>query len=90
MELILPFAALSMCCAAAISLLPEGSLRKTAMLAMGILLVAVWAEGLSGILSPPTAMDAPDTVLTDVAFAPSSSAQEVYLRRAEKEVEPSP
>lgn len=80
MNLLFSFAALSMCASAVMSLLPEGSLRKTAMLVMGVLMVAIWAEGISEALNYPYLHAAPSSLLTGVAFEPSLSAQETYAR----------
>lgn len=68
MTLIFSFAGLCMCSAALAALLPEGSLRRAAMLAMGLLLMSMWAEGLSGMLQLPWTADAPASLLEAAAL----------------------
>ena len=46
MKLLIAFSALSMCSIALLALLPEGSLRKTALLAAGLLMAAMWLDQL--------------------------------------------
>ena len=67
MEWLHSFAALSLCCGVAAALLPEGSLRKTASLVLGLMLTLCWAEGLCrafGLAGPP----APASVLAETGF----------------------
>ena len=87
MELLWRFSALSMCCCAVLTLLREGTLRRTAVFVGGVLLVSLWVDGVGALLPSLRldAVEAPETVLTEVRFVPSDSAEEVYARRAEGE-----
>ncbi len=51
MEVIQAFAALSLCCGAALMLLPDGSVKRTAALAMGMMLSLLWLQGAADALS---------------------------------------
>ena len=74
MELIRSFAALSLACGAALLLLPEGSLRRTASLAMGLVLALCWLQGLMGLFRLNLDVDAPETILVPSAASPDASA----------------
>lgn len=74
MELIRSFAALSLACGAALLLLPEGSLRRTASLAMGLVLALCWLQGLMGLFRLNLDVDAPETILAPSAASPDASA----------------
>lgn len=63
MELIREYAGLSMVCGAAMLLLPPGGLRRTAALAMGLVLMLFWLQGLTGLLHLPAAPEVPATLL---------------------------
>ncbi len=67
LTLLKAFAALSMVCGVMLSLLPAGSLRRTAALVAGLLLMLCWADGLRALLHLPQASPPPDTVLTSAA-----------------------
>ena len=49
---------------ALLMLLPEGSLRRTAALVMGLLLTLCWAEGLATLIRLPDSGTLPDTALS--------------------------
>ena len=58
------FAALTLTLAVLTWLLPEGSVRRTAMLAAGLMAALCFLEGVQGLLQLPEAPAAPATVLT--------------------------
>lgn len=66
MPLLKTFATMALIAGALLVLLPEGSLRRTAALAMGLLLTLCWAEGLMAWLRQP-----PDGALPDSALSPT-------------------
>lgn len=77
MELLWRFAALSMCCCAALSLLREGTLRKTAVFVVGIMMLSLWMSGLTAWL-PSLQWDvtsAPATVLMEVEPANDTAGE---------------
>ena len=74
MELIRSFAALSLVCGAALLLLPEGSLRRAASLAMGLMLALFWLQGLTKLLRLPQLAQAPATILAPSAAAPDAAS----------------
>ena len=51
MELLTTFAAFSMAGTVLLSLLPEGGIKRTAGLAVGLMTLMCWVEGLAGMLS---------------------------------------
>lgn len=67
MELLTRFAAFSLACGALMTLLPEGTIRRTARLVTGLMILVLWAEGLQGILSGAESNDIPRTILTPSA-----------------------
>lgn len=73
LQMLSTFAALSMCGTAVLSLLPEGGIKRTAGLAVGLLTLLCWAEGIAGLLGLEWAVDLPAT-----AFSPT----EVSLQSA--------
>lgn len=64
LTLLKSFAALTLVTSLLLTLLPEGSLRRTAAMVAGLLLLLSWSEGLRGLLRLPDATPAPSTVLT--------------------------
>ena len=64
MALLKTFATLALISGALLVLLPEGSLRRTAALVMGLLMTLCWAEGLMVFLAWPSEGTLPDTALT--------------------------
>lgn len=53
MEWLHPFIALALCCSMVTTLLPEGSLKRTAALVIGLMLTLCWAECLTGLFRWP-------------------------------------
>lgn len=51
MELLKRFAALALVSGVLLTLLPEGSLRRTASMTIGLLMLLCWAEGISSLLA---------------------------------------
>lgn len=64
MALLKSFVTLALISGALLVLLPDGSLRRTAALVMGLLLTLCWAEGLMGLLHPQEDGGVPDTALS--------------------------
>lgn len=64
LQMLSTFAALSMCGTAVLSLLPEGGIKRTAGLAVGLLTLLCWAEGIAGLLGLEWAVDLPVTVFS--------------------------
>ena len=67
MELIRQYAGLAMVCGAAMLLLPAGGTRRTAALAMGLMIALFWFTGVKGLVRLPDAPDAPASLLTSVS-----------------------
>lgn len=78
------FAALTLTLAVLSWLLPEGSLRRTAMLAAGLMAALCFLEGMQGLLQLPEGPAAPATVLTETSARAGdpSAAMAVYERQA--------
>lgn len=64
LQMLSTFAALSMCGTAVLSLLPEGGIKRTAGLAVGLLTLLCWAEGIAGLLGMEWSVDLPVTVFS--------------------------
>ena len=58
------FAALSLCGTVVLSLLPEGNVKRTAGMAVGLVTLLCWAEGVCGLLRIELPGALPSTVLT--------------------------
>lgn len=72
MEWLHPFIALTLCCGLVLSLLPEGSLRRTAALVLGLMVTLCWADSLASLLHWPALPEPPATVLVQSGYeAPS-------------------
>lgn len=63
LQLLSSFAALTLLSGLMLTLLPEGLLRRTASMVVGLLMLMLWADGLQELLNLPEAPDVPDTVL---------------------------
>lgn len=63
MQMLVTFAALSMAGTVVLSLLPEGGLKRTAGMAVGLLSLMCWAEGVAGLLGFDISIDAPASLL---------------------------
>ena len=59
MQILATFAAFSMISTILLTLLPEGSIKRTAGMAIGLLTLLCWAEGVAGLLH----LDWPDTIV---------------------------
>ena len=84
MQNLATFAALSMAGTALLSLLPEGGMKRTAGMAVGLLTLLCWAEGIASLLGIELATDAPSTALTPTAYSMEAAAAEALstLREA--------
>ena len=77
MSLLKTFATLALISSALLVLLPDGSLRRTAALVMGLLLTLCWAQGLMAFLQLPEGGGAPDTALTPTGVTVQQIADEL-------------
>lgn len=73
MQMLVTFAALSMAGTVVLSLLPEGGLKRTAGMAVGLLSLMCWAEGIASLLGIELSMDAPASILTPTAVSIESA-----------------
>ncbi len=76
MQTIATFAALSMAGTIVLSLLPEGGIKRTAAMAVGLVTLMCWAEGIAGLFGLDIEIRLPATPL---------AATSVSLSRAEAE-----
>lgn len=67
MKLLTTFAALSIVGTVILSLLPEGTVKRTAGMAIGLISLMCWAEGVAALLDIDLTTELPATV-----FAPTS------------------
>lgn len=77
MELLTRFAAVSLASGVILTLLPEGTIRRTARLVIGLMLLMLWAEGLQSLLTLPSSASVPTSVLS-----PSSTSLEQQAAQA--------
>ncbi len=75
MRILQSFAALSLASGAMMALLPEGSLRKTAGMVVGLLMLLCWAEGIAELLGHPIDPSLPATILAPTAADVEQTAQ---------------
>ena len=76
MALLKTFATLALISSALLVLLPEGSLRRTASLVMGLLLTLCWAQGLLQWCQLPQGGQLPDTALAPTGVTIQSFADD--------------
>lgn len=76
MHLLTTFAALSMAGTVLLSLLPEGGMKRTAGLAVGLLTILCWAEGIAQLLEIDLEADFPSSVLTSTAVTLEEASTE--------------
>ena len=69
MPLLATFAALSLAGTVMLSLLPEGSLKRTAGMAVGLLTLLCWAEGIASLFSFEWPTLTPSTVLAPTSVS---------------------
>ena len=82
------FAALSMVGTVLLSLLPEGGIKRSAGMAMGLLTLMCWAQGIASLLHIDLAAAAPDTILSPTAITVESAAQDAAAALASQEAAP--
>ncbi len=68
MDWLHPFIALSLCCGIVLTLLPQGSLRRTAALVLGLMLTICWAESLAGLFHFTTVSNVAASMLTPSGY----------------------
>ena len=67
-QLLTQFTALSMAGTILLSLLPDGGMKRTAGMAIGILTLLCWAEGIGHLLEFDLTADPPLSVLTTTSI----------------------
>ena len=77
MQPLATFAALSMAGTALLSLLPEGGIKRTVGLAVGLLTLLCWAEGIAGLLGLEWAVDLPATAFSPTEVSIQSAMADV-------------
>ena len=63
MDLLETFSALALISGLMNAMLPEGSLRRTAAMAAGLLMLLIWSDGLAALMQLPE-LSPPSSVLT--------------------------
>lgn len=69
MRMLVTFAALSMAGTVVLSLLPESGLKRTAGMAVGLLSLMCWAEGIAGLLGFELSVTMPASLLAPTAVS---------------------
>lgn len=80
MELLTTFAALSMAGTVILSLLPEGGIKRTASMAVGLLTLICWAEGIAALFGIELSADMPESALVPTAITVQEAAAEAAVR----------
>lgn len=62
--MLISFCTLSLVSGLILTLLPEGSMRSSARLVTGLLMLLLWADGIQSLLTPSSLPDLPRTPLT--------------------------
>lgn len=75
MEWLHPFIALTLCCGIILTLLPEGSLRRTAALVLGLIMTLCWADSLSALFHWPALPEPPATMLVHTGYDASTGGE---------------
>lgn len=76
-ELLRTFSTLALISGAVLTLLPEGSLRKTAALALGLMITLCWAQGLMNMLDLPEASPSSASALAPTFLSLADAEAEV-------------
>ena len=79
MEILSTFAALSMAGTVILSLLPEGSIKRTAAMVTGLLTLMCWAEGIAGLMDIELSASMPESVLAPTSVSVDESARDAAL-----------
>lgn len=74
MDWLHPFITLTLCCGLALSLLPEGGLRRTAALVLGLMLTLCWTDSIASLLHWPELPPSPVTALVETGYSSPTSA----------------
>ena len=69
LKMLSSFAALSLCGNVVLSLLPEGGLKRTAGMAVGLLTLMCWAQGVTALLKINLPETLPASALAPTAFS---------------------
>ncbi len=88
MSLIYAFAGICMCCAALSALLPDTSLKKTVLLAMGLMMMAMWAECLRDMLVLPWNAERPSSILESSGLGELEAREESSRQMLQEAMEP--
>ena len=76
MRLLTTVAALSLAGTVLLSLLPEGGMKRTAGLALGLLTMLCWAEGISALLQIDLGTDFPSSVFSTTTTSLTSACHD--------------
>lgn len=76
MRLLMTFAALAMAGTVILSLLPEGGIKRTAGMAVGLLTLMCWAEGIAALLGIDLSAETPATALVPTAVSVQAAEAE--------------
>lgn len=76
MSTLATFAALSMAGTVLLSLLTEGGLKRTAGMAVGLLTLMCWAEGIAALLNIELDTDVPSTALVPTAITVGNASKD--------------
>lgn len=68
------FASLSMAGTVLLSLLPEGGIKRTAAMAVGLMTLMCWAESIASVLGLELFAEAPSSALSPTAFTLDNAA----------------
>ena len=83
MHLLTAFAAFSMAGTVILSLLPEGGVKRTAGMVVGLLTLSCWVQGITSLLGLSLPEVASESALTPTAISLSAAVQEASASLAD-------
>ena len=84
MHLLTSFAAFSMAGTVILSLLPEGGIKRTAGMVVGLLTLTCWVKGIAALLGLSLPEVASESALTPTAVSLSAAVQEASASLADQ------
>ena len=82
MDLLKCFSTLALIAGALLTLLPEGSIRKTAALAFGLMLTLCWVEGMLQLWQPEHSAPIPAAILQNTSLSLAQAEADALSRLA--------
>lgn len=89
LKMLSSFAALSLCGTVILTILPEGGIKRTAGMAIGLLTLMCWIQGVSALFRLDTAVSLPSTILAPTSRSlPDAAAEASAFLSSQWEITP--